>query len=232
MSAVAVVTGANRGIGWHTAQQLALLGYQVVLTARSAAAAERAAAQLREQGGRAWPFELDVRDSVGAARLAAWLGNHLGRVDLLINNAGVFLDDAVSLLDLDDATLHTTLNTNLLGPIYLCRALVPMMLAQNYGRIVNLSSGYGALNDMGPNIAAYRISKAGLNALTAVLAAELTGTNVKVNSVCPGWVRTDMGGPKANRDPAEAAADVVWAATLDDDGPSGAFLRYREHIPW
>lgn len=185
MSAVAVITGANRGIGWHTAQQLAEQGYLVVLTARSAASAERAALALRELGGAAVPYELDVQDASAVAGLARWLDNHLGRVDLLINNAGVFLDDGVSLLDLDDATLLTTLHTNLLGPLYLCRALVPMMLAQNYGRIVNLSSGYGALNDMGPNIAAYRISKAGLNALTAELAAELTGSNVKINSVCP-----------------------------------------------
>ncbi|MBY6186328.1 SDR family NAD(P)-dependent oxidoreductase [Marinobacter hydrocarbonoclasticus] len=232
MTAVAVVTGANRGIGLHTAEQLASRGFQVVVTARSAASAETTAAGIRQSGGLALPYVLNVQDSGEVADFARWLNQHLGRVDILVNNAGVFLDDGVSLLDLDDETLMITLKTNLLGPIYLCRALVPMMLARNYGRVVNLSSGYGALNDMGPYIAAYRISKAGLNALTAELAAELVGTGVKVNSVCPGWVRTDMGGPQASRDPVEAAADVVWAATLDDDGPSGAFLRYRADIPW
>ncbi|MBY6224451.1 SDR family NAD(P)-dependent oxidoreductase [Ferrimonas balearica] len=232
MSAVAVVTGANRGIGWQVALQLAERGFQVVLSARDAGAAECAAAEIRQRGGQALPYALNVRDPQAAAGLAGWLETHFGQVDVLVNNAGVFLDNDVSLMDLSDEVLNLTLQTNLLGPIYLCRALVPLMKAKGYGRIVNVSSGYGALNDMGPYIAAYRISKAGLNALTAELAAELTDTNIKVNSVCPGWVRTEMGGASATRSPEEAAADLVWAATLDEKGPRGAFLRYREVIPW
>ncbi|MBY5992670.1 SDR family NAD(P)-dependent oxidoreductase [Ferrimonas balearica] len=232
MRGTAVVTGANRGLGWHTAQQLGQLGYTVVCTTRRLKEAEQTAEALVAQGLDAVPYVLDVRLARDAEGLARELKARWGGVDVLVNNAGVFLDDGVRLFELDDETLETTLQTNLLGPLYLCRALIPMMMARGYGRVVNLSSGYGALSQMGPRITAYRVSKAGLNALTAVMAAEVAGMNIKVNAVCPGWVRTDMGGPQAHRDPAEAASDVVWAATLEEDGPSGAFLRYRQPIPW
>ncbi|SHH73175.1 SDR family NAD(P)-dependent oxidoreductase [Ferrimonas marina] len=230
-SPVALVTGASRGIGREICLQLAERGIQVWCAARQVAAAQATAEAIEAQGGRARAVSLEVRSSSQVDTLLAQIESE-GGLDLLINNAGVYLDATLSLPELDDLTLHQTLETNLYGPIYLCRAALPGMMQRCFGRIVNVSSGYGALADMGPKITAYRISKAGLNALTAVLAAEVVEQDIKVNSVCPGWVRTDMGGPEADRSPQQAAADIVWAATLPSDGPSGQFLRDRRAIPW
>jgi NAD(P)-dependent dehydrogenase (short-subunit alcohol dehydrogenase family) len=177
--------------------------------------------------------QLDVTDPDSMRRLAADAVQRLGRVDILVNNAAVFLerlDDTVEQADLD--VVRATLMTNLIGAWRMCQAILPLMQRQRSGRIVNVSSGSGQLSEIGPGHPGYRVSKTALNALTGVLAAELAGTNILVNAVCPGWVRTDMGGPDAPRTVAEGADTVVWAALLPDGGPSGRFFRDRRPIPW
>ncbi len=232
-SRIAVVTGANRGLGREIARQLLGRGLQVVLTARDPDQGEAAAARLRGDGLAPRFHPLDVTDDASVAALRDWLEHSFRRLDVLVNNAGVMLDtDGRRIAELPLDTLGRTLETNLYGPLRVTQALLPLMGRHGYGRIVNMASSLGQLADMGWGTPAYRISKTALNALTRILAAELAGTNIKVNSLCPGWVRTDMGGPNATRTVEEGADTAVWLATLPDDGPSGGFFRDRAPIPW
>jgi NAD(P)-dependent dehydrogenase (short-subunit alcohol dehydrogenase family) len=221
--ATALVTGANRGLGFETARQLAALGHRVVLAARDPAKAQEAAARIP---GDAVPFELDVASEESCARL-----RDLEPVDILVNNAGV-ADESGSALDVPADELRRVLETNTLGAYRVTQLLAPGMRERRYGRIVNVSSGMGQLSDMFGGHPAYRLSKAGLNVLTRIFAFELRDTGVLVNSVCPGWVRTDMGGPSARLSVEEGVETIVWAATLPDGGPTGGFFRYKEPIPW
>lgn len=230
---IAVVTGANRGIGLEICRQLARKGMKVVLTSRSAAKGRGAIKAVGEAGTEVHYHVLDVTSPVGVKALAAHVAERFGRIDVLVNNAGVMLDPRGSrVLDARVKTFRDTLETNLLGPLQLMQALVPLMQKHGYGRIVNLSSGQGQLADMGAGTPAYRVSKTALNALTRTLAAELKGSGILVNAMCPGWVKTDMGGPGAPRTVEQAADTAVWLATLPDDGPSGGFFRDRKPIPW
>ena len=231
---VAVVTGANRGIGLGIARQLARRGdIQVVLTGRDEAKGRAAANQLRGEGLEIDFHALDVTSERSVKTFAGWLESACKRCDILVNNAGVMLDPRGSrVLNSKAATYRETLETNLIGPLLLAQALVPLMKRNGYGRIVNVSSGQGQLSDMGVGTPAYRVSKTALNALTRTLAAELKGSGILVNSMCPGWVRTDMGGAGAPRTVEQGADTAVWLATLPDDGPSGGFYRDRRPIPW
>jgi NAD(P)-dependent dehydrogenase (short-subunit alcohol dehydrogenase family) len=230
---VAVVTGANRGIGFEICRQFARAGLTVVLTSRSAGKGRTAVRTLREEGLQVDHHLLDVTSPVGIRALAAYLAKRYGRVDVLVNNAGVLLDpQGTRLADSRAQTYHETLETNLFGPLLIIQALLPLMKKSGHGRIVNVSSGLGRLATMGVGSPAYRISKAGLNALTAMLAAELQGSGILVNATCPGWVRTSMGGSNAPLSVEEGADTAVWLATLPDDGPSGGLFKERKPVSW
>jgi len=230
---VAVVTGANKGIGLGVARRLAREGMRVILTARETAKGESACKDLLAEGWRTRFHALDVRDRSQADRLARWLDREFGRIDVLVNNAGILPDPRGSrVLDLSAETLREALETNVIGVLNVTQALVPLMKAGDYGRIVNVSSELGQLAEMGEGTPAYRISKTALNALTRMLAKALAGSHIKVNAMSPGWVRTDLGGPNAPRSVDEAADTVAWLATLGDDGPTGGFFKDRKPISW
>jgi NAD(P)-dependent dehydrogenase (short-subunit alcohol dehydrogenase family) len=229
---VAAVTGANRGIGLEVCRQLARLGWRVVLTGRDEGRAREAARELAADGGWVTSRQLDVTDGGSVAAFREWLGRELGRLDVLVNNAAVYPDEGVPGLTVDIDTVRATLDTNTIGPLRLCQALVPLMVSHRYGRIVNVTSGYGQADAMTSRTLAYKISKLALNGITRILADELRGSGVLVNAVDPGWVRTDMGGPGATRSVAQGADTVVFLATLPEGGPTGRLYRDRRVIPW
>jgi NAD(P)-dependent dehydrogenase (short-subunit alcohol dehydrogenase family) len=232
-STIAVVTGANRGIGHEIVRQLAAQGMHVILASRDAGKGDAAAAALRDAGHAVDTLPLDVANPASCGAAHDWLARRFERIDVLVNNAGILIDGSgASVLDLPIATLRATLDTNLIGVLQVTQALAPLLKRSRRGRIVNLSSGLGQLSEMGAGTPAYRMSKTALNALTRILAAELAADGIKVNAMCPGWVRTDMGGPNATRTVEQGADTAVWLATLPDDGPSGSYFRDRTPIPW
>lgn len=228
---VAIVTGGNRGIGHEICKELSKAGCNVVLTSRNEEEGRRAVAKLHHHDKVTYR-RLDVTDSKDIESLRDWVLKTYGRVDILINNAGVYLDEGVSVFDVDENIMQDTIAVNFYGAFHMCRAFVPIMRQNGYGRIVNVSSGYGAMSEMGGYVAAYRISKAALNALTLIMANELRDGNIKVNAVCPGWVRTDMGGGMAPISPEAAAKDIVHFALVDAKGPTGGFFRHKKPIQW
>jgi NAD(P)-dependent dehydrogenase (short-subunit alcohol dehydrogenase family) len=173
-----------------------------------------------------------VADEKSVERLAPFVEEEFGRLDILVNNAGISNDGGQSGVDADLYRVREALETNLLGAWRLCEMAIPLMRRGGYGRIVNISTGLAALEDMGGGWPGYRVSKTALNALTRILASELRGSGILVNSVCPGWVQTDMGGSRAPRPVEEGADTPVWAATLQDSGPTGGFFRDQRPIPW
>jgi NAD(P)-dependent dehydrogenase (short-subunit alcohol dehydrogenase family) len=228
---VALVTGASRGLGRATALALAERGMQVVLSAPTLAEAEATVAAL-DPKLELLPMELDVRSDEQVAGLFEALDQRFGRIDVLINNAGIIPEGAgATALEVPASLVARALDVNAIGPYRTCQLAVPRMNERGYGRIVNVSSGMGALTNMGRGTAAYRISKAALHAVTLQFHLE-AGAGVKVNAVCPGWVRTVLGGPDATRSVEEGIAGIVWAATLDADGPSGGFFRDGQPLAW
>ena len=226
---VALVSGGNRGIGLEICRQLAGKGYTVVLGSRDEEQGREAAGKL---DGDVHARQLDVTDGDSVNRLVESIGEEFGSLDVLVNNAGIMNDDGQGGVDADLDRVRGALEANLFGAWRLCEAAVPLMRRGGYGRIVNVSSGLGALEDMGGGQPGYRLSKAGLNVLTRILSSELRGAGILVNSVCPGWVQTDMGGTNASRTVEEGADTPVWAATLQDNGPTGGFFRDRRPIAW
>ena len=226
---VALVSGGNRGIGLEICRQLAERGLTVVLGSRDEDRGREAAEGLP---GNVVARQLDVSDGESVDRLAAFVEETFGRLDVLVNNAGVSNDGGQSGVDADLGRVREALEANLFGAWRLCEAAVPLMRRGGYGRIVNVSSGMGALEGMGGGSPGYRVSKTALNALTRILSSELRGSGILVNSVCPGWVRTDMGGFGAPRTVEEGADTPVWAATLPNNGPTGGFFRNRQPIAW
>jgi NAD(P)-dependent dehydrogenase (short-subunit alcohol dehydrogenase family) len=230
MERVALVSGGNRGLGLEVARRLAENGYHVVIGSRDPARGEEAA---RDVGEGAATCQLDVTDPKSIEACISTIEERFGRLDVLVNNAAIEGGGwSTSATDVDLDEVRDTLETNLFGAWKLTQAALPLMRKNGYGRIVNLSSGMGQLSDMGGHAPAYRISKTGLNVLTRMLSAELAGENILVNSSCPGWVRTDMGGPNASRSVEEGGDTPFWLATLPDEGPRGGFFRDREPIPW
>ena len=233
--AIAVVTGAYRGLGYETCRQLARQGYAVILTARKPEQGEIAASRLREEGLDVTFHPLDVTQETSVSALANFLLSREGPLDILVNNAGIFPDPAPwsadsSILSADLEAVRNGFETNTLGPLRLCQSLIPLM--EERGRIVNVSSGMGQLSEMEGCCPAYRLSKTALNAVTRIIAAELKESGIKINAVCPGWVRTEMGGEEAPLSIEEGVKGIVWAATLADDGPSGGFFRHGKAIDW
>jgi NAD(P)-dependent dehydrogenase (short-subunit alcohol dehydrogenase family) len=227
---VAVVTGANRGIGLEVCRQLAELDYQVVLGSRDIEKGRHAAASL-DRADHVTAYQLDVADDRSVLAAAAWVMAEFGRCDVLVNNAAILYDTWARAESADLGIVREALETNLFGAWRATIALLPQLKQSTRGRIVNVSSQGGSLARMGAGTPAYHVSKAALNALTRTLAAELRPAGVLVNAVCPGWTATDMGGG-GGRPIAASAASVVWAATLADDGPSGGFFRDGKPVPW
>ena len=227
MKKVVLITGANRGLGLETARQLKELDYQVILTCRNPADGQAEADKL---GVSYHP--LDVTQAESIATLLSFVGKEFGRLDVLINNAAILLDRKDSILDIPTEKLRAMFDTNTFAPLMLIRAFLPLMRAQNYGRIVNVSSVLGQITSFSDYTPAYRLSKLALNGITRMLADALKGTNILVNSVHPGWVRTEMGGENAPLSLAEGARGIVWAAALPDDGPQGGFFQDGKRMEW
>jgi NAD(P)-dependent dehydrogenase (short-subunit alcohol dehydrogenase family) len=222
---VALVTGANRGIGLEVCRQLGgRKNWRVFLGAREYEKGDQAARRL---GGDVSAVALDVNDPDAPLRLAA----AIGPVDVLINNAGVHYDTWETALNADWRIVREAFETNLFGAWRMAQAFAPEMRARGWGRIVNVSSGAGSLASMGAGTPAYSTSKAALNALTRVLAGDLAGSGVLVNAVCPGWVATDMGGA-GGRPVAEGAKSVLMGVDLPDSGPTGGFFRDGQAVAW
>lgn len=217
-------------MGRETARQLAEQGYHVFLGSRELEAGRAIA---RELPGSVEAIELDVTSQAHTARLSSVVAQR-GRLDALVNNAGITGSSSyrTSILELDLADLAHVMDVNVAGALRVAAAVVPLMRQRGRGCIVNVSSGMGQLSDMGKGAPAYRLSKTALNAFTRVLSQELADTRILVNAVCPGWVRTDLGGPNASLDVTEGARGIVWAATLPADGPTGGFFRHGKAIAW
>ncbi|MEW8094371.1 MAG: SDR family oxidoreductase [Candidatus Thiodiazotropha endolucinida] len=232
---VAIVTGANRGLGLETSRQLARLGYHVLMTSRNEVDGQAAQQMLLNEGLDVSYHPLDVRSEASVLAVVQHFRQHHKRLQILVNNAGIFPDPSPedSASSIFNAEIENVLNgfdTNTLGPLRLCQALIPLMDGE--GCVVNVSSGMGQLSEMGGCCPSYRLSKTALNALTRIFSEELKQTQIKINSICPGWVRTDMGGKEATLSIPEGVEGIIWAATLADDGPSGGFFRFGKPIEW
>lgn len=237
---VALVTGANKGIGFEIARQLAQKKITVLLGARDRKRGIAACGRLESAGLEAHFIPIDVVKATSIEAAIGKIKDDFKRLDILVNNAGIQIDTHSGILELDPVIFQHTLETNAFGPLLLAQAVVPIMKANGYGRIVNMASTLGSLTEIASPDSlhdailspAYRMSKTLLNGITVLLAKELRGSNILVNSVCPGWVRTELGGDDAPLTPEEAADTPVWLATLPDDGPTGGFFRERQPIPW
>lgn len=236
MQRIALVTGANKGIGLAIVKRLLMEGVFVYATTRDIS--RYPIAEIPPQFSQNLRVELlDVSDRQSIRELSHTIRQHHRGIDILVNNAGVYMDDPrktpyESLVDIDLSVFDHTIKTNVSGPLTLISEFLSAMKEQNYGRIVNISSGMGRFDDMNIEGPFYRISKAALNALTKVVASDVKDYDILINSVCPGWVRTDMGGEKAPIAPDEAATDIVWACLLPSGGPSGLFFRNRKPLDW
>ncbi|MDQ3802302.1 MAG: SDR family oxidoreductase [Acidobacteriota bacterium] len=230
MGRVALVTGANRGIGLEVTRQLAARGFTTILGARDVRKGNEAASQLQQGGLTVVPVQLDVTEqqSIDAAKLV--VEERFGRLDVLVNNAAILYDEWQRAENASLDTVREAFETNTLGAWRMCQAFIPLLRKSEHARIVNVSSESGSLTVMGGGTPAYSVSKVALNALTRMLADELRPSRILVNSVCPGWVATEMGGPDAPRAVEEGAASVMWAVMLPDEGPTGGFFRDGEPL--
>lgn len=229
---IALVTGANRGLGLGTARALAKQGIQVIITSRDVTKGNEAVEQLRKEGHKILFHPLDITQAAQIQNTFEFVRKEFGRLDILVNNAGVFLSpDTIE-------AVRSSMETNVYGAFQLCQHFVPLMKERGYGRIVNVSSGMGQLSEMEGGYPGYRISKTALNAVTRIFSAEVSEVSdvercdVLINSVCPGWVKTDMGGSGAERSIEKGVETIAWLATLPKGGPSGGFFRDKEPINW
>ncbi len=233
---VALVSGANRGIGLEVSRQLALKGFKVYMGMRNIADNNELIEELKSQDLNIIPVKLDVTKTADIRNIQNQIKETEGHIDVLVNNAGVFLENLgggleSSVFHVDPVIVLKTIETNTIGPLKLIQAFVPLMLSAGKGRVINVSSGMGALSEPAGKYPGYRMSKTALNCLTTIVQAEVEGSDISVNSVCPGWVRTDMGGAGADRPVEKGAETIVWLATTTNP-PQGKFLRDKEVIPW
>jgi NAD(P)-dependent dehydrogenase (short-subunit alcohol dehydrogenase family) len=230
---VALVTGANRGIGFEVCRQLAQREYQVILTSREPSKGLTAVQRIKKEGLALVFQPLDVTQKASVAALGEFVKKEYGRLDVLVNNAAIYLrkeDRNVTTVPIE--ILERTLATNTFGALRVSQMAMPLMRKNAYGRLVNVSSTMGQLSHLDSSSAAYRLSKAALNALTRMLADAARGSDILVNACSPGWVKTGMGGPGANRSVEQGADTIVWLATLPSGGPNGAFFQDRTRIEW
>ena len=226
-----LITGANKGIGHEVARQLAAKGFHVFVGARNAKAGRKAAEEIAKKYGKATFLEIDVSDNASVTAAAREFAKAADHLDVLVNNAGIIVDGDNSILEISDELLRKTLETNTLGALRVTRAFVPLLSKSKSPRVINVSSGGGQLTGGADGWApAYCISKTALNGVTSQLATALP--KFAVNSVCPGWVRTDMGGQGATRSVEEGADTIVWLASEAPQDLTGKFLRDRKEIPW
>lgn len=228
---IAIVTGANRGIGLETVRQLADLSYKVYLGSRDFEKGAKAKAEIGNLKN-VLVIQLDVNDQVSIKKAVKQIRDEQGRIDILINNAGINYDTYHNALNADLDNVRQTFETNIFGAWAMIQEVLPLMQKQQYGRIVNMSSGLGSIATMGHGSPGYSISKTALNVLTIQFAQLIGSKDILVNSISPGWVRTDMGGYDADRSVAEGAKGVVWAAQLPKGGPTGKFFRDKIEIPF
>ncbi|HEX6927787.1 MAG TPA: SDR family oxidoreductase [Gammaproteobacteria bacterium] len=237
-SPTAIVTGANRGMGFEVSRQLAQRGYHVIMTARDARKGAVALRQLQDEGLDVELRRLDIISTEDCRALAQYVQQEHKGFDVLVNNAGILPESSKDTtgkyssnpLRVPASTIMEVLNANTLGPVRLIQALAPWL--RENGRIVNVSSSMGQLSNMGSAHLGYRMSKTALNTVTTLFAKVFEPKNIKVNSVDPGWVQTSMGGENAARTIEQGAASIVWAATLPPEGPTGGFFRDGERIDW
>ena len=226
-----LITGANKGIGYEVARQLAAKGFHVFVGARNAKAGRKAAEEIAKKCGKATFLEIDVADNDSVTTAAREFSNIEDHLDVLVNNAGIIVDGDNSILEISDELLRKTLETNTLGALRVTRAFVPLLRKSKAPRVINVSSGGGQLTGGADGWSpAYCISKTALNGVTSQLATALP--KFAINSVCPGWVRTDMGGQGATRSVEEGADTIVWLAADAPQKLTGKFLRDRKEIPW
>lgn len=227
----ALITGANKGIGYEVARQLAAKGFHVFVGARNAKAGRKAAEEIAKKGGKATFLEIDVSDGDSVTKAAHEYSKSKDHLDVLVNNAGIIVDGDNAILEISDDLFRKTLETNTLGPLRVTRAFVSLLQKSKAPRVINVSSGGGQLTGGADGWApAYCISKTALNGVTVQLAAALP--TFAVNSVCPGWVRTEMGGENASRSVEEGADTIVWLASEAPQDLSCKFLRDRKEISW
>jgi NAD(P)-dependent dehydrogenase (short-subunit alcohol dehydrogenase family) len=231
-SKIVLITGANKGIGLETARQLSNRGCHVVIGVRNAKAGEAAMARLAKEKGKASLLELDVSNSKSVTCAATEFANQFDRLDVLINNAGIYPDEGLTILTIPRQQLTETFQTNTFGPVEVTQAFLPYLRKAKGARVINMSSGYGQIEELRANVPSYCLSKLALNGVTLMLSQALNEHGIAVNSMSPGWVRTDMGGAAAPRSVEEGAETAVWLATEAAQELTGKFFQDRKEIPW
>lgn len=230
---IAIVTGANRGMGRAASEKLASLGHHVIMVGKNKEQLENETTKLINKKLSVEPFILDVKDKTKTLELIKYVGAKYGQLDILLNNAGIYIEENSSeRLNPNSNVMNETYEVNTMAPYRLMKGFLPLMLKNKFGRIVNVSSGLGTFAGCSLNCPSYCVSKVSLNMLTKLFAMETDGTDVKINSICPGWVQTDMGGKNAPRTIEEGVAGMIWAATLDSSGPNGGFFRDGKVVDW
>jgi len=229
---LATVTGGNRGIGFQICRDLAKEGFEVLLTARDIKKGEDATEKLKDEGLDVKFYQLDIINIDSIENFYQSILSDFGKLDVFINNAAILPEPTSSALSAELQEIKEVVETNVYGAILLCQKIIPLMIKNNYGRIVNYSSGLGQLKDMGGGYFAYRVSKTALHAVTKIFAAETSSYNIQINCVDPGWVKTDMGGSGATSTPQEGADTAVWLSSRAKGEPSGKFFSNRKIIDW